>query len=229
MVSGASGTEDSISAAAEQASDAILIVDDNAANLLALEAILAPLRQPVVRATSGAEALQRLVERKFRLVLMDVCMPLLDGFQTAEMIRSQESLRWLPIMFLTANDEASAQRGYSLGAIDFLTKPFEPEVLRAKVSALITLSQHNEWMARQGCRSAAEPSKQEVEAKLANMALTRNVRDSLCAILLRAQQLSREDASETCHQMGKSIERSVHRLEGYLNEWAPAGHVEQPG
>jgi CheY-like chemotaxis protein len=119
----------------------ILLVDDRPQNLLSLEAILAGLGQNLVRAGSGAEALKRVLERDFALILLDVQMPGMDGFETASLIRSREKTRYTPIVFITAinkTDEHVA-RGYSLGAVDYLFKPVVPEILKAKVAAFVEM------------------------------------------------------------------------------------------
>jgi PAS domain S-box-containing protein len=119
----------------------ILIVDDRAENLLALEAILEPLHQRLVRASSGEEALRRLLERDFALILLDVQMPGMNGFETARIIKSRERTKYIPIIFLTAinKEEAYVFEGYSVGAVDYLFKPFQPEILRSKVAAFVDL------------------------------------------------------------------------------------------
>lgn len=119
----------------------ILIVDDRAENLLALEAILEPLHQRLVRASSGEETLRRLLERDFALILLDVQMPGMNGFETARIIKSRERSRYIPIIFLTAisKEEAYVFEGYSVGAVDYLFKPFQPEILRSKVAAFVDL------------------------------------------------------------------------------------------
>ena len=119
----------------------ILIVDDRAENLLALEAILEPLHQRLVRASSGEEALRRLLERDFALILLDVQMPGMNGFETARIIKSRERTKYVPIIFLTAisKEEAYVFEGYSVGAVDYLFKPFQPEILRSKVAAFVDL------------------------------------------------------------------------------------------
>ena len=119
----------------------ILIVDDRAENLLALEAILEPLHQRLVRAASGEEALRRLLERDFALILLDVQMPGMNGFETARLIKSRERTKYIPIIFLTAisKEEAYVFEGYSVGAVDYLFKPFQPEILRSKVAAFVDL------------------------------------------------------------------------------------------
>jgi serine phosphatase RsbU (regulator of sigma subunit) len=119
----------------------ILIVDDQPANLLALEAVLEGLGHTLVRANSGEEALKRLLQDDFSVILMDVFMPGMDGFETAQMIRERERSRFTPIVFLTAigKDETHVSRGYSVGAVDYLFKPIVPEILKAKVAAFIDL------------------------------------------------------------------------------------------
>jgi len=119
----------------------ILLVDDRAENLLALEAILEPLGERTVRAHSGDEALKCLLTEDFAVILLDVQMPGLNGFETAELIKSRERTRYIPIIFLTAisKDEAYVFRGYSVGAVDYMSKPFQPDVLRSKVAVFVDL------------------------------------------------------------------------------------------
>ncbi|HZI90568.1 MAG TPA: SpoIIE family protein phosphatase [Thermoleophilaceae bacterium] len=121
----------------------ILIVDDLPENLMALRAVLEPLGHRIVEAGSGEEALKRLLEEDFAVALLDVQMPGLDGFETAEYIRRRERTQHLPIIFLTAIDKETHHvfRGYSVGAVDYLFKPFEPEILRSKVSVFVELHQ----------------------------------------------------------------------------------------
>ncbi len=124
----------------------ILIVDDEAANLTALEAVLSPLGQNVVRAKSGREALRQLLRQQFALVLMDVKMPDMDGFETAELIRSRQANATTPIIFVTAFGQAEQDmvRGYRLGAVDFIFKPLNAETLQAKAGVFVQLFQNTE-------------------------------------------------------------------------------------
>ena len=119
----------------------ILLVDDRPENLLALEALLEPLGQTLVRAASGDEALKHLLAREFAVILLDVQMPGLNGFETAQLIKSRERSKHIPIIFLTAisTEEAYVARGYSVGAVDYISKPFHPEILRSKVSVFVDL------------------------------------------------------------------------------------------
>ena len=121
----------------------LLLVDDRAENLLALEAILEPLDTDLVRAQSGEEALRQLLTDEYAAILLDVQMPGLDGFQTAELIKARERTRHVPILFLTAisKDTEHVFRGYSAGAVDYLMKPFDPLILRAKVAVFVELWQ----------------------------------------------------------------------------------------
>src|SRR6476646_5532833 len=123
----------------EQAS--ILLVDDQEENLLALEAVLEPLGQRLVRATSGAEALGALLRERYALILLDVQMPDIDGFQTATIIKQREKTRDVPIIFLTALSKELHHmfRGYSAGAVDYVVKPLDPMILRSKVQVLVDL------------------------------------------------------------------------------------------
>ncbi|MBA2297236.1 MAG: response regulator [Actinobacteria bacterium] len=129
----------------------ILCVDDSPKNLLALEAILEPLGQELVRAASGEEALRHLLGVEFALILLDVQMPGLDGFQTADLIKQRERTRHVPIIFLTAisKDAEHVFRGYESGAVDYLLKPFDPDVLRRKVSVFVELWQKTVELRRQ--------------------------------------------------------------------------------
>ncbi len=129
----------------------ILMVDDYPENLMALQAILDDLGQNLVKATSGREALRKLLDTEFAVILLDVQMPGMDGFETASMIRERAKLQHTPIIFLTAMDksETNVFRGYSVGAVDYIFKPFEPEVLKAKVSVFIELFRKTAEVKRQ--------------------------------------------------------------------------------
>jgi PAS domain S-box-containing protein len=119
----------------------LLLVDDQDENLLALEAVLEPLGQRLVRARSGEEALGQLLKEEFALILLDVQMPSMDGFQTATFVKQREKTRHIPIIFLTALSKELHHmfRGYSAGAVDYVVKPFDPMVLRSKVQVFVDL------------------------------------------------------------------------------------------
>ncbi|MFE4535914.1 two-component system response regulator [Streptomyces scopuliridis] len=128
----------------------ILLVDDLEDNLVALEAVLASLDEPLVRARSGEEAVRALLREPFALILLDVRMPGMDGFETAGRIKRLDRAKDIPIIFLNGPESASgyAFRGYAAGAADFLTKPFDPWMLRAKVSVFLDLHRKNRQLER---------------------------------------------------------------------------------
>ena len=191
---------------------AILMVDDRADNLLALEAILQPLQHPLVRAMSGEEALRRLLTDEFAVILLDVQMPGLDGFETAAHIKRREKTRHIPIIFLTAmSREIHHQlRGYGAGAVDYLAKPFEPEVLRAKVAVFLELYEKNELLRRQ---SALLKERLE-ERDRAQAALAR-----------QATELERSNAEleQFAHVVSHDLQEPLHTMAGFLNLIAEKG------
>ena len=153
-------------------SDCILIADDHPANLLALEAVLEPLGRPIIQSSSGVEALRYLLDHDCSLAMLDVAMPGLDGFETAALIRSRERTRHIPIIFISASarDEMHVFKGYAQGAIDYLVKPFDPDVLRAKVTNLLALYRRSEEMRREAAlrgRERDELREKEQEARAA--------------------------------------------------------------
>jgi CheY-like chemotaxis protein len=129
----------------------VLLVDDRADNLLALEAILQGMPVEPVAVDSGTAALKQLLIDDFAVILLDAQMPHMDGFETASRIKERERTRNVPIVFLTAADRDAqlALRGYAAGAVDYLTKPLDPWVLRAKVSVFADLWVKNRQIAAQ--------------------------------------------------------------------------------
>ena len=129
----------------------ILLVDDQPANLVALEAMLQGLGQNLIRAGSGREALKWLLTHEFAVVLLDVQMPEMDGFESASLIRERDKSRHTPIIFLTAADKSQTQavRGYAVGAVDYLVKPVVPEFVRSKVAVFVELAKKTELLRRQ--------------------------------------------------------------------------------
>ncbi len=120
----------------------LLLVDDREENLLSLEVVLSDKNYELIKAHSGREALKILLtEQDFALILMDVQMPIMDGFETAEMIRQSERLKHVPIIFLTANNNAPDNifKGYQAGAVDYILKPFSIQILQAKVAVFVDL------------------------------------------------------------------------------------------
>lgn len=179
----------------------ILLVDDHSENLLALEATLKGTGHTLVLARSGAEALRAVLRQEFALILMDVAMPDLDGYETAELIRRRERSRYTPIIFLTANVKSDTHvfRGYSVGAVDYLFKPFVPEVLLSKVAVFVEL-----YTKRQTIKESADALKraygemeQRVEERTSELAATNRSLEAEMAErqrieIERAQLLERE-------------------------------------
>lgn len=129
----------------------ILLVDDHPENLLALEGILEILGQNLVKATSGEEALKCLLQQDFAVILLDVQMPGMDGFETAELIRSRPKNQQTPIIFLTAfhKNKQFIFKGYTVGAVDYMIKPFSAEILKSKVSVFINIFKANAQLNQQ--------------------------------------------------------------------------------
>jgi signal transduction histidine kinase len=147
----------------------ILLVDDQPANLLALEAMLQGLDQNLIKAESGREALKCLLTHEFAVILLDVKMPDMDGFETAAMIRQRDKSRDTPIIFLTAADKThtEAVRGYAVGAVDYMVKPVVPEFVRSKVSVFVELAKKSELLRRQAeqLREGEQAARELAEAR----------------------------------------------------------------
>jgi PAS domain S-box-containing protein len=166
----------------------VLLVDDQPSNLLALEAILEPLGQNLVRAHSGKEALKHLLSADFSVILLDVQMPELDGFETASLIKDRAKSRHIPIIFLTAiSKEASyVARGYNVGAVDYITKPFEPDALRQKVSVFVDLFRKNETIRQQAEALREHREREFAEIKRASDQRYRQLAESMPQVVWMA-------------------------------------------
>jgi diguanylate cyclase (GGDEF)-like protein len=163
----------------------VLLVDDRAENLLALEVSLEPLGQRLVRARSGDEALRAVLDEQFAVILMDIRMPGLDGFETMALLKQRERSRHVPIIFLTAfAEQLDGVRSYASGAVDYLLKPLEPEALRSKVSVFVTLRQNE--LALQEARAELE---QRVVERTMELAETNRVLEREIAERKAAEQL----------------------------------------
>ena len=129
----------------------LLLVDDRPENLVALEAILEPLGQTIVKAQSGPEALKAILKHDFALILMDVQMPGMDGFEAAHIMKQRERSRHVPILFVTAvsREQEYVFKGYSAGAVDYIFKPFNAEILRSKVKVFVDLYLQRKEIERQ--------------------------------------------------------------------------------
>ncbi|MDX3131192.1 response regulator [Streptomyces europaeiscabiei] len=145
----------------------ILLVDDMEDNLIALEAVLGSLDEPLVRARSGEEAMKALLRQRFAVVLLDIRMPGMDGFETAANIKRLDQTKDVPIIFLTGTDADAGYtfRGYATGAADYVTKPFDPWVLRAKVSVFLDL--HRKTRQLENVLAGRQEFTEQVDSKLA--------------------------------------------------------------
>jgi signal transduction histidine kinase len=132
----------------------ILLVDDRAENLFSLEALLQPLGEELVLANSGTAALREVLQHEFALILMDAEMPGMSGFEVAEMIRHRERTSHIPIIFVTAHGQERKHmfRSYSVGAVDYIPKPFDPDILRSKVKVFVDLFKKNQQIKQQAER-----------------------------------------------------------------------------
>lgn len=185
----------------------ILIVDDNPEKLVALEAVLTDLGENIITATSGAEALRYLLNRDVAVILLDVNMPLMDGFETASLIRERERTRHTPIIFVTAisDADASISHGYALGAVDYILSPIVPEILRTKVTVFIELYKRTSDAKRQ-----AEELERRVRERTAELArLNKELHDEIA---------ERKLAEEQILKLNEELERRVTERTAQLTE-----------
>ncbi|KAB8145012.1 response regulator [Chloroflexia bacterium SDU3-3] len=223
----------------------ILLVDDRPENLLALEALLRPLGHTIVKAFSGTEALKSLLQHDFAVILLDVQMPGMDGFETAELIRGRERSQGTPIIFLTAvnTSEGHVFHGYSLGAVDYLLKPIVPEILLSKVNVFVDL-----WVKTEKIRRQAEELEQRVQERTATLAeanaalrkeiATRQRAEGELAQALVREQRARAEAEAAVKLRDQFLSIASHELKtplttlfGYAQliqrRFERAGEVEQ--
>ena len=221
----------------------ILLVDDHEENLLALEAILVDPSYNLVRAPSGRAALKEVLRRDFALILLDVAMPDLDGYETAELIRGRERSRQTPIIFLTANYRSDAHvfRGYSVGAVDYIFKPFSQEILRSKVSVFVELFQKREALNRQtqALLRAQEELEERVRARTrelaaANESLRAEVEERKRIeadrlVLLESEQAARAHAESVNRLKDEFLATLSHELRTPLNAILGWSHLLTTG
>lgn len=195
----------------------ILLVDDHAENLLALEAILEDLGYQLVRAHSGREALRQLLNREFALVLLDAAMPEMDGYETAALIRAREKTRETPIIFLTANytSESHMSRGYAVGAVDYLLKPYAPEVLRSKVNAFVEIYTKQRLLKEEAhaLREARDTLEERIRERTAQLAHAN--RD--LAVMLEREKMARGAAESINRLKDQFLATLSHELRTPMN------------
>lgn len=214
----------------------ILLVDDVPGKLLALEAVLEDLGQRLVSVTSGREALRRLLHEDFAVILLDVSMPDMDGFETAALIRQRRRSEHTPILFITAQaDETHARQGYSLGAVDYILAPVIPEVLRAKVSVFVELYRMQEQVRQQAeerialaeeqaLRMAAEKANRSKNEFVAN--ISHELRTPMGAILGMTELALDEPVSPTVRDYLQVAHDAGKLLLGLLNEILDVSRLE---
>jgi len=183
----------------------ILIVDDRQDKRLAMESIIEDLDQNIVMAASGREALRHLLNQQFAVILLDVNMPGMDGFETAVLIRERKSLENVPIIFVSAisDTETHVSRGYSLGAVDYILAPIVPEILRAKVAVFVELYKTTEQVRRQAEDLLLARNDLEVRVKLRTTELDRTNN------ALRQEVQEREHAEESLRHLNLKLEERV--------------------
>jgi len=186
----------------------VLAVDDTPANLRSLEVLMADLGANVVPASSGDEALRLLLDRDFALILLDVQMPGMDGYETASLIRMRERTRHIPIIFITAfnRSEVNVTRGYELGAVDYLFKPIVPEILRTKVAVFLDLHRKTEEVRRQA-QLLRQAETREHERQLAE------ARAHYDRSLLQQEMERERKVSEAREQRAQELARLVSEKE----------------
>jgi two-component system, sensor histidine kinase and response regulator len=183
----------------------ILIVDDREDKRMAMQAVVADLGENIVMATSGKEALRRLLHQEFAVILLDVNMPGMDGFETAFVIRERKSSEHTPIIFVTAfsDTETHVSRGYSLGAVDYITTPVVPEVLRTKVSVFVELYKKNQLLKRQA--EYLRQARDELDLRVKNR--TAQLADANGA--LREEVTARQQAETELRLLNLELEQRI--------------------
>jgi signal transduction histidine kinase len=212
----------------------ILIVDDRPENLAAFEVALAELGQEIVRATSGQQALEILLRREFAVILLDVRMPDMDGYETAAYIRKSKRSMRTPIIFVTAGEHQLAQvtRGYSVGAVDYIIKPFQDEVLRSKVRVFVDLFRKGKELALKAeelARANAELRHAYRELEMFSYTVAHDLRAPLRAMAGFSRMLREEYPGkvmdEAAQEYALRIENSAKQMDALIHSLLSYCHV----
>jgi len=197
----------------------ILIVDDREDKLVALESVLAPLNETVVLAKSGREALREILQHEFAVILMDVFMPNMDGFETASMIRQRAQCASTPIIFITSvhNTDDLTARGYSLGAVDYIFSPIVPDVLRTKIGVFLDLYRKAKLVEEQSAKIRALIGAPNPEAATAQERLEFQTRSNPF-FALSTQMLAVIDAPGTFRCVNPAWEHYLGFIEDELKQ-----------
>lgn len=210
----------------------VLLVDDLEENLLALEAILQRDELTLLKARSGEEALELLLTHDVALALLDVQMPGMDGFELAEFMRGSERTRHVPIIFLTAGsaDQQRRFRGYEAGAVDFLQKPIEPDILRSKADVFFDLAQqrHKVIAQRDQLEDLTNTLKMADQRKNVFLAiLGHELRNPVMALSAGLHLIARRDDPETARMVHEQMGRSVRHLSRLVEDLLDIGRIDQ--
>jgi signal transduction histidine kinase len=208
---------------------AILVVDDKPANLIAMTALLEALGHPIVEADSGAEALACLDRHDVALILMDVQMPGIDGFETVIKIREQKRWSHIPVVFLTAiHDDAEHEaRGYALGAVDYVGKPFNADVLLAKLRALVGWHQHGEDLRHEAEALASERSARLERERILGI-VSHDLRSPLWTIRSSADSLQvRGELAADQLKLVRRIQRNADRMSRLITDLLDFTRLQQ--
>ena len=197
----------------------LLIVDDDATKRFALRTVLAPLGENVIEASSGADALRQLLRHEFAVILLDVRMPVMDGFETAQLIRQRPRSELTPIIFVTALDQAETDmgRGYDLGAVDFVFAPVVPAILRAKVAVFVELYKAQQELRRYRTRLETLVEERTTALTAINReleAFSYSVSHDLRAPLLAFDGLSKTMLEEYGDRLDKKAKDNLKRMRG---------------